>query len=363
MGTPITHVAVDTGFSTATPEPSAWMLMACGLGFCLWVGVSVAAAVSAWMLMACGLGLLAVGRRLHPRKPAHSVHSKALALAAILVFSLRPAPAQWLNHPTPGIPRTTDGKPNLAAPAPRTSDGKPDLSGLWQAETSSIPEIISAVPPDVLRQLVASGNAPSGNASGDAGFNKYSMSVLADFKPGEAPLLPTARKPDASAAVGNVHCRPVGFPLVETAPAPFKIVQTASLMTMIFEIDTTFRQIFTDGRMHPQDPQPSYMGYSVGHWDGDTLAVDTIGLTDRGILDGLGHGHTEALRVTERFHRVNFGRTELQLTFDDPKTFTRPVTIKFNLVLRPDTDLLEFYCTENEKDLAHVVPTRPQTEK
>jgi hypothetical protein len=263
------------------------MLMACGLGFSLWVAVSVAAAVSAWVLMACGLGLLAVGRSLHPRKPAHSVHSKALALAAILVFSLRPAPAQWLHHPTPGIPRGADGKPNLAAPAPRTSDGKPDLSGLWQAETSSIPEIINAIPPDLLRQLAALGNAPSGNAGGGAGIdlNKYWLSVLADFKPGEAPLLPTAHKSDVSIAAGNVYCRPLGFPLVETSPVPFKILQTSGLMTMIFEMDTTFRQIFTDGRMHPQDPQPSYMGYSVGHWDGDTLAVDTIGLTDRGMLD------------------------------------------------------------------------------
>jgi hypothetical protein len=300
-------------------------------------------------------------------KPKHCARTMGtVATSAAIVFALTNlCQAQWINHPTPGIPRTSDGKPNLAAPAPRTSDGKPDLSGLWQAETSSIPEIISAIPPDILRELVPPGNAPSGNAGGDAGINmnKYWLSVLADFKPGEAPLLPTARKSDVSVVAGNVHCRPLGFPLVETTPAPFKIVQTSSLMTMIFETDTTFRQIFTDGRMHPQDPQPSYMGYSVGHWDGDTLAVDTIGLTDRGILDGLGHGHTEALRVTERFHRVNFGRTELQLTFDDPKTFTRPVTIKFNLVLRPDTDLLEYYCTENEKDLAHVAPTRPQTEK
>jgi hypothetical protein len=301
-------------------------------------------------------------------KAKHSARTMGtIATSAAIVFALTNlCQAQWINHPTPGIPRTSDGKPNLAAPAPRTSDGKPDLSGLWQAGTSSIPELISALPPDVLRQLVANAGggagAPSGNASGDSGINKYSMSVLADFKPGEAPLLPTARKLDVSASLG-VHCGPVGFPLVETVTAPFKIVQTSGLMTMLFETGTTFRQIFTDGRMHPQDPQPSYMGYSVGHWDGDTLAVDTIGLTDRGVLDGLGHGHTEALRVTERFHRVNFGRTELQLTFDDPKTFTRPVTIKFNLVLLPDTDLLEFYCTENEKDLAHVVLTPPQTEK
>ena len=300
-------------------------------------------------------------------KAKHSARTMGtIATSAAIVFALTNlCQAQWINHPTPGIPRTSDGKPNLAAPAPRTSDGKPDLSGLWQAESSSISEIISAIPPDDLRQLLAymggGAGAPSGNAGGDAGMNKYVISVLAGFKPGEAPLLPTARKLDVADAF--VHCRPVGFPFVETISVPFKIVETAGLMTMLFETNTTFRQIFTDGRMLPQDPQPSYMGYSVGHWDGDTLAVDTIGLTDRGILDALGHGHTEALRVTERFHRVNFGRTELQLTFDDPKTFTRPVTIKFNLVLRPDTDLLESYCTENEKDLAHIAPTRPQTEK
>lgn len=131
-------------------------------------------------------------------------------------------------------------------------------------------------------------------------------------------------------------------------------MQTPALIIILVESETTFRQIFTDGRKFPEDPQPSWMGYSVGQWEGDVLRVDTIGFNDLGWLDTMGHKHSEALRITERFHRANFGRMELQLTLDDPKTFTHPVTIKFNEHLLPDTDLIESYCSENEKDFAHT---------
>jgi hypothetical protein len=123
---------------------------------------------------------------------------------------------------------------------------------------------------------------------------------------------------------------------------------------MLSEADTTFRQIFTDGRKHPEDPQPSWLGSSVGRWEGDSLVVETIGFNDRGWLDAAGHKHSDALRVTERFHRRDFGHLDLQLTLDDPKTFTHPVTVKFTELLLPDTDLIESFCSENEKDLAHA---------
>ena len=256
------------------------------------------------------------------------------------------APAQWVNHPTPGTPRTKDGKPNLAAPAPRTSHGKPNLSGVWQAEDTPIPELVQLIPGGV-------------NGLGESVPNKYFINILADFKAEEAPLrasgppLPytmlAVRKDDP-----RIRCLPSGMPMVDTLAFPFKIVQTPSLTMMLFEEDTTFRQIFTDGRKLPEDPQPSWMGYSVGKWEGDALVVESIGLTDRSWLDVVGHRHSEALHVTERFHRVNFGLMELQLTLDDPKTFTRPVTVNLNVRLRPDTDLIEYYCSENEKDVDHV---------
>ena len=124
---------------------------------------------------------------------------------------------------------------------------------------------------------------------------------------------------------------------------------------MLYEQNTNFRQIFMDGRKFPEDPQPSWLGYSIGKWDGDALVVDTIGVTDRSWLDAFGHPHSEAMHVTERFHRRDFGHMELQITVDDPKTYTRPFTIKLNLLLLPDTDLIESFCPENEKDVKHLV--------
>jgi hypothetical protein len=141
---------------------------------------------------------------------------------------------------------------------------------------------------------------------------------------------------------------------MDMLPVPFKLVQTPGLILMLAEADTVFRQIFTDGRKHPEDPQPSWLGYSVGKWQDDSLVVETIGLNDRGWLDAVGHTHTDALRVTERFHRRDFGHLDVQLTLDDPKTFTQPVTVKFTELLLPDTDLIESFCTENEKDLTHA---------
>ena len=255
------------------------------------------------------------------------------------------AEAQWLHHPVPGTPRTKDGKPNLSAPAPRASNGKPDLSGIWQPEASPIPELMRLLP----------GGA---NGLGEDIPTKYFINVLADFKPGEeplrtrpsAPLTLTAFKKDDP----GIHCLPTGVPMVDTVPVPFKLVQTPGLLLMLSEADTTFRQIFTDGRKHPEGPQPSWLGSSVGRWEGDSLVVETIGLNDRSWLDAVGHKHSDALRVTERFHRRDFGHLDLQLTLDDPKIFTRPITVKFTELLLPDTDLIESFCTENEKDLAHA---------
>jgi hypothetical protein len=259
------------------------------------------------------------------------------------------ADAQWVNHPNPGTPRTKDGKPNLNAPAPRAANGKPDLSGIWEADGSPIPELL---------KFLSDGQ----NGLGEDIPNKYFISVLADFKPGEEPLQPAAKVASASltltsasAADTGLRCLPTSVPLVATLPAPFKIIQTPGVTLMLAEADMTFRQIFTDGRKHPEDPQPSWLGYSVGKWEGNSLVVETIGLNDRGILDALGHKHSTSLRVTERFQRRDFGHMDLQITLDDPQTFTRPVTFKVPLRLLPDTDLIESFCSENEKDLPHIL--------
>lgn len=258
------------------------------------------------------------------------------------------AHAQWLNYRAAGTPRTRDGKANLSAPAPRAPNGKPDLSGIWQAEPA---------PRDLLLQYVPGGV----NGVGEDDPSQYFFNVLVDFKPEEAPLQPAAAAAfrQQMEAAGNGApaslCLPTTpVPIADVMPAPFKIIQTPGVMLFLYEADTAFRQIYLDGRKHPDDPQPSWLGYSVGRWEGDSLVVDAIGFSDKTPLDIMGHTHSEAMRVTERFHRRDFGHMDVQITIDDPKTFTRPFTYKFTDRLRPDTDLIESFCTENEKDTKHM---------
>jgi len=255
--------------------------------------------------------------------------------------------AQWLNHPASGTPRGKDGKPNLVARAPRTRDGHPDLSGVWQSQSATAEE---------LARLIPGGR----NGLGEVPPSKYFLNILSDFKPDEAPLLPEAaaafrqRAENFSAESPLSHCQPEGVPMAETAPGPFKIVQTPGLIVMLYERETTFRQIHTDGRKQLDDPQPAWFGYSVGHWDGDTSVIDTTGFNDRSWLDARGHTHSDALRLTERFHRTGFGHMEVQIAVDDPKTYTRPFTIRLSLELLPGSDLIEYFCSENERDLRHI---------
>ena len=266
----------------------------------------------------------------------------------ILVFLVSVgAQAQWLNTRDPGTPRTKDGKPNLAAPAPRTADGKPDLSGVWQGEGAPIRELMKILPDGV-------------NGLGEDPPPMSFINVLHGYKPEDDPLRPEFRpayQKNAAVALTEpppAFCVPSPMPFVDSFPSPFKLVQTPKLVLMLVESDTDFRQIFMDGRKLPDDPQPSWLGYSVGKWQGDSLVVDTVGLTPYSPLDILGHPHSEALHVTERFRRRDFGHMDLEVTIDDPKTYTKAFTYKINLLLLPDTDLIESFCVENEKDAAHV---------
>ena len=256
--------------------------------------------------------------------------------------------AQWLNNRDSGTPRTKDGKPNMSAPAPRASNGKPDLSGIWQGEGAPISELMKILP------------LGGANGLGEDPPPLSFFNVLAAYKPEESPLRSELRAEyEKRAAVALTTpppalCAPPVVPLVDSLPSPFKIVQTPKLTLMLFESDTIFRQIFTDGRKHPDDPQPSWLGYSVGKWQGDSLVVETVGLIPFGPLDTFGHPHSETMRVTEQFHRRDFGHMDVQVTIDDPKTYTKPFTYKIGMYLLPDTDLLENFCVEDEKDAAHM---------
>ena len=245
-------------------------------------------------------------------------------LATILLAMSVPLMAQWPNHPTPGVPRMADGKPNLSAPAPRLTDGKPDLSGVW---------------------AVRNGNAL--------------FHITGDLKPEEirpwAAAVYQKREDDFRRDTDGIACLPPGPKAgIGVGGTPMKILQMPNLVAVLYEYHTIFRQIFMDGRALPEDPNPTWMGYSVGHWDGDTLVVTTAGYNDRTTLDLAGHPHTEALRLTERYHRRDAGHLDLQVTFDDPKAYTRPWTLPVEFDLIPDGDLIEYIC-ENERDKAHLV--------
>jgi hypothetical protein len=263
-----------------------------------------------------------------------------LKIAMVLAASglCVPLAAQWINYPTPGIPRTPDGKPNLSAPAPRSADGKPDLSGLWGWELNR-------------------GCPPEGCADLDIGqeFTNIGWS-LKDGLPYQ-PWADALVKATRAANRPNdplTHCLPTGPIRLHTFAGYRKIIQVPGLLVILNELNASYRQIFTDGRPLPADPNPSWNGYSSGRWEGDTLVVETAGLRDGLWLDTGGSPMTDAARITERFRRVNFGKLEVEITVDDPKAYTKPWTIKLNQPLTPDTELIDYICLENEKDVPHL---------
>jgi hypothetical protein len=246
--------------------------------------------------------------------------------------------AQWLNYPTAGVPRTLDGKPNLSAPAPRTADGKPDLSGIWQLEPRPCP---------------AEGCADYSPGPEFLDFGARLKGGL-PYQPWAANLVK-----ERSTQLGRDDpvgaCRPGGALRILTFPPFRKFIQLPGLFIILSERDVTYRQIFTDGRPLPKDPEPTFNGYSTGKWDGDTLVVQTIGLRDGTWLDRNGSPSTDAARLTERFHRVNYGRVEIDVTVDDPKAYTRPWTTKLTQLIVLDSELLDYHCLDNEKDAPHMV--------
>jgi hypothetical protein len=250
---------------------------------------------------------------------SHAARASA-HVAILILFTLSgSASAQWLKYKTPGIPRTADGKPDLSAPAPHTADGKPDLSGLWR-------------------------NDPAGDAD--------RAKAMENLKPQPwAEALSKKRQEDLFRDEMGVLCLPPG-PRVEFGVG--RIVQAPNLLVMLFS-GTLYREVFLDGRPLPEDPNPDWMGYSVGHWEGDTLVVETAGFNDRTWLDDLGHPHTESLHVTERIRRRDFGHLEVQRTLTDPNAFTGAWTIPIKFEFDADTEPLEYVCNENERDRPHLV--------
>ena len=245
----------------------------------------------------------------------------ALAAAA-------PAHAQWPSYPWKNMPRTADGTIDMNAPPRRTADGKPDLSGFW-------------MPVGVVRHL---------------------LNLAADLKPGEVPLQPWAAALYQERIDNNgkdhpgARCLPSGIPEKNNIPDGLKVVQTPDLTIFLYESRTIYRQIFTDGRpLPPADAQPTWQGYSIGRWEGDTFVVETTHQNGRTWLDMRGLPATDAIKVTERFTRPTIGRINVDVTIDDPKAYTRPWSVTLAWALQPDTDLIESICEENNRDPPHMV--------
>jgi hypothetical protein len=252
-------------------------------------------------------------------------------VAAMAVFCLAiadRADAQWPSYPWKNMPRTADGKIDLKAPPRRMADGHVDLSGFW-------------MPADVVRHL---------------------LDLAVDLKPGDVPLQPWADALYKERIENNgkdhpgVSCLPSGIPEKLNIPDGLKVVHTPDLLLFLHESRTIYRQVFTDGRpLPPPDVQPTWMGYSVGRWEGDTMVVETIGSNGRTWLDMRGLPATESLHVIERYTRPNIGRIDIEVTIDDPKAYTKPWKVNLQWTLQPDTDLIESICEENSKDLPHMV--------
>jgi hypothetical protein len=257
------------------------------------------------------------------------MRSVAIVAALLLLLSEQSA-GQWLKVPTPGIPRTSDGRADLNAPAPRTADGRPVIAGLWRPTARLIEDISRGM------------------------------------KPGETvPFQPWAEALFKTRAANNAkddptsNCIVGGVPRSDFVPYPFKILETPGLVTILYEAVHSFRQIFTDGRVLPNDPNPAWFGYSVGKWDGNAFVVESSGFNDNVWLDNAGRPATEALRVTERFVRRDFGHMDIEIRIDDPKAYTRPWNVTERLLYLPDTDIIEYMCTENNRYFRIVPDAAP----
>ena len=259
------------------------------------------------------------------------------AVAFILAATPTALSAQWLGYATAGVPHTPDGKPNLAAPAPRTADGKPDLSGMWGW--------INIGP-------------PCGAQCTDTQISREFINIATSLKN------PLPYQPWAKALVDkrrieqgqdpNVHCMPRDAPRIWTDDFYKRVFVVPGRVLILTERNMQYRQIFTDGRAFPKDPNPTWNGYSTGHWDGDTLVVETIGFRDDLWLEASGNPLTEQGKMTERIRRPNFGNLEIEITIDDPKAYTAPWTVKLSEPLVLDSELIDYYCLENERDSVHM---------
>jgi len=270
----------------------------------------------------------------------------AAIVGIFLLASSAQVLGQWVTYPTPNVPRLADGQPDLKAPAPRQPDGKPDFIGFWQPDRQRecTPDLGSKIR---LAQPCKAGEkvtVPNGPAS----------------VPGGLPLQPWAaelakqRMADLSKDDPHNRCQPDNYPRVYWLPHFTKIFQVPGELLMLNEWNAQFRQIYTDGRPFPEFMHPIYSGYSIGKWEGDTFVITTKGFRESEWLDTAGNPITDAATMIERITRPNYGTLNLAITIDDPKAYTKPFTIDMNMKIMIDTQMIEEFCLENERDSARL---------
>ena len=279
-------------------------------------------------------------------------HRRGIAvLAMVFVAAVSgSAAAQWFNHPSPRAPRTASGEVDLSAPTPRLANGKPDLSGVWMTAepacvirgTAPVSELLKLIPP--------SRTCPVRTAS----FSRQSINIGIDM-PGGLPYQPwlaaVVERRTANQAIEDPHirCLPDVFLRAYGLPHYLKFAQSPDLLLMLNEYNAIYRQVFTDGRQLPEEPNPSWQGYSVATWSGDTLVIDSIGFRDDLWIDWDGSVITEAAKLRERIRRPDFGHLEIEVTVDDAKAYTKPWTVTLRQQFAADTELIDEICAEGEK--------------
>jgi hypothetical protein len=304
-----------------------------------------------------------------------------IVLTAGLAVAATPAFAQWPAYPTANVPKNSDGTPNLNGPTPRTANGRPDFTGLWEIYFNSI---AAAPPPGQASPSRSLQDSAGGDSASSGGGADNQLGLTPSTPPPDPDAPPRATFFDIGANIPgglpfqqwakdlrvqrvadnqkdnpDAHCLPMGYMQLHGHPQPRKIVQTPDLIVMMYEGNSGLRQIFMDGRKLPElneDLQPWWYGYSVGHWEGDTLVVESVGFRDDGWLDVFGSPLSDQGKLIERFRRPDYGHVEIDVTVDDPKAYTKPFTVRVSHQILLDQELIEFICNENEKSARHYDP-------
>ena len=279
-------------------------------------------------------------------RSAKALVERSVFALALVAAAAGTASAQWLKYPTPNVPKKADGKPNLTAPAPRTADGHPDFSGLWITANG----LCFDNKQDDPEKLVCGSELPMGREGINFGFT---IKGGLPYQPWLAALV-KERTANNAKEDPHVACMPDTFLRAYSLPHLLKFVQTPGLLLQLNEMNAGYRQVFTDNRPFPDDPTPSWQGYSSAKWEGDTLVINSIGFRDDLWIDWNGSMIMSGAKVQEKIRRPNFGTLEIEVTVDDPKAYTKPWTVTLKQRIALNTELVDEICVENEKSLKRM---------